>query len=75
MIEKLPEALEGRCPVNDDVTFSREYELSYKRVLKRTWQYGASVFLVFFITISVYPAVTVLIESEHKGNGQAWNGK
>lgn len=28
---------------------------------------------VFVVTLSVYPAVTVLINSEYHGNGHPWN--
>lgn len=46
-----------------------------KAILQKIWQYGASIFLVFCISLSVYPAVTVLIESENKASGKAWNSK
>lgn len=39
------------------------------------WCYGMSVFITFAITLSVYPGVTVLIESEWKGHGNKWNGR
>lgn len=30
---------------------------------------------MFFISLAVYPAVTVLVESQYKGKGHAWNGE
>ncbi|XP_024946180.1 equilibrative nucleoside transporter 3 isoform X2 [Cephus cinctus] len=73
MIEKLPESLNTDFPVDGEVIFSQNYTISYTRIFKKTWHYGFSIFLVFFISLSVYPAVTVLIESQDKGKGYAWN--
>ncbi|XP_050299613.1 equilibrative nucleoside transporter 3-like [Anthonomus grandis grandis] len=42
-------------------------------ILKKVWIYGVSMFLVFFFSLSVYPGVTVLIESEGRGSGNKWN--
>lgn len=43
-------------------------------IMKKILPYGASLFLVFFISLCVFPGLTVLIESEYKGKGHAWNG-
>lgn len=48
---------------------------SYNIIFKKMWCYGISMFFVFAITLSVYPGVTVLIESQGKGHGNKWNGK
>lgn len=53
---------------------SIQLEICYKVILKKMWCYGLSVFLTFAFTLSVYPGVTVLIESEGKGHGNRWNG-
>ncbi|KAF2903033.1 hypothetical protein ILUMI_03151 [Ignelater luminosus] len=45
----------------------------YKTIYKKIWPYGISAFLVFAITLCIYPGVTVLIESEGKGHGYKWN--
>lgn len=58
----------------DEINSSGEH-VSYLRVFKRTWQYGLSMFFLFFITLTVYPSVTVLVESQGKGHGHAWNGE
>lgn len=50
-------------------------DICYKTILKKMWCYGMSVLVTFAITLSVYPGVTVLIESEGKGHGNKWNGK
>lgn len=47
--------------------------VSYKAIYKKIWPYGMSAFLVFAITLCIYPGVTVLIESEGKGHGFKWN--
>jgi len=71
--EKVPE-LDSEYSINREVSFSTNPSVSYMRIIKRTWHYGISIFLVFFISLAVYPAVTVLVESEDKGKGYAWNG-
>lgn len=48
---------------------------SFKSVLSKIWLYGFSEWLVFVTTLSIYPAVTVLINSQNKGSGHPWNGK
>ncbi|EZA57319.1 equilibrative nucleoside transporter 1 isoform X2 [Ooceraea biroi] len=73
MIEKVPDHMETDYSINSEVSFSAGPSVSYTRILKRIWHYGFSIFLVFFISLSVYPAVTVLIESQYRGNGHAWN--
>ncbi|KZC09006.1 PREDICTED: equilibrative nucleoside transporter 3 [Dufourea novaeangliae] len=73
MVEKSPENMEREFSVTGEVTFPQGITISYSRIVKRIWQYGVSVFLVFFISLSVYPAVTVLVESQYKGKGHAWN--
>lgn len=75
MIEKLPENVEADFSITGEVTFPHSTTISYKRIIKRIWHYGISVLLVFFISLSVYPALTVLIESQYKGKGYIWNGK
>ncbi|XP_011502781.1 PREDICTED: equilibrative nucleoside transporter 1 [Ceratosolen solmsi marchali] len=58
--------------IDDEISFSCE-QISYSQILKKIWQYGFSLFLIFFITMTVYPSITVLIESERKGYGHVWN--
>ncbi|KYN08115.1 PREDICTED: equilibrative nucleoside transporter 1 [Cyphomyrmex costatus] len=72
MIEKVPE-LDTDYSINGEVSFSISPSVSYTRIIKRIWHYGISIFLIFFISLAVYPAVTVLIESENKGKSHAWN--
>lgn len=48
--------------------------INHTEILKKILRYGLSVCLVFCVSLSVYPGVTVLIESENKGNGHIWNG-
>lgn len=73
MVQRLPEKVEVDFSITGEVTFPQSHIVSYTRIVKRIWPYGISVFLVFFISLSVYPAVTVLIESQYKGKGHAWN--
>ncbi|XP_043262461.1 equilibrative nucleoside transporter 3 [Colletes gigas] len=74
MLEKLPENIETNFSITGEVTFSHSTSVSYTRIIKKIWHYGLNIFLVFFITLSVYPAVTVLIESQYKGKGgSTWN--
>lgn len=74
MIEKVPDRLESDYSINGEISFSTNPSVPYARIIKRIWHYGVSIFLVFFISLAVYPAVTVLVESEYKGKGHAWNG-
>ncbi|XP_053978971.1 equilibrative nucleoside transporter 3 [Hylaeus anthracinus] len=73
MLEKTSGTIETNLSITGEVTFPLSTSISYTRIVKRIWHYGVSVFLVFFITLSVYPAVTVLVESQYKGKGSAWN--
>lgn len=72
-VEKVPE-LDSDYSINGEVSFSTGGpSVSYTRIAKRIWHYGVSLFLIFFVTLAIYPAVTVLVESEYKGKGYAWN--
>ncbi|XP_012142098.1 equilibrative nucleoside transporter 1 [Megachile rotundata] len=73
MVERFPGNVETDYSVTGEVTFPQGTTISYTRIVKRIWHYGVSVFLVFFISISVCPSVTVLVESQYKGKGYAWN--
>lgn len=48
-------------------------EADFKTVLGKIWLYGFAEWMVFVVTLSVYPALTVLINSESHGNGHPWN--
>lgn len=45
----------------------------FRHILRKIWLYGFSEWFVFVVTLSVYPAVTVLVTSENHGNGHLWN--
>ncbi|XP_055682994.1 equilibrative nucleoside transporter 2 [Lutzomyia longipalpis] len=45
----------------------------FRIILRKIWLYGFSEWFVFVVTLSVYPAVTVLVHSENHGNGHLWN--
>ncbi|CAD6236026.1 GSCOCG00008056001-RA-CDS [Cotesia congregata] len=71
MIQKPRE--EPNFSVNAEVSFIDEPKISYRRIFKRILPYGLTMFSVFFVTMAVYPGVTVLIESQGFGQGHAWN--
>jgi solute carrier family 29 (equilibrative nucleoside transporter), member 1/2/3 len=48
---------------------------NFRTVFVKIWMYCFSEWLVFVTTLSIYPAVTVLIHSQYKGNGHLWNDK
>lgn len=48
-------------------------EPSYREVIGKMWLYGFTVWLVFTVTTSIYPSITVLINSEGRGNNNPWN--
>lgn len=45
----------------------------WRKIYSKIWVHGFSVWLVFVTTLSVYPAITVLITSVNKGNHHKWN--
>lgn len=69
-IEKL-ETTVAQQLLNDRIAL----EPSLSIVLKKIWIYGFAEWLVFVVTLCVYPSVTVLINSQNQGNGHPWNGK
>lgn len=46
----------------------------FQTVLRKIWVYGLSEWLVFVVTLCIYPSVTVLVTSQNHGNGHPWNG-
>ncbi|KDR21110.1 equilibrative nucleoside transporter 1 [Zootermopsis nevadensis] len=48
-------------------------EISYKAILSKIWVYGFSVWMTFVVTLAIYPAVTVLVNSTGKGSRKPWN--
>ncbi|KAF5274247.1 hypothetical protein FQR65_LT04365 [Abscondita terminalis] len=45
----------------------------YKTIMRKIWPYVLSTFFVFLVTMSLFPGVTVLVESEGKGHGNKWD--
>ena len=45
---------------------------SYRESVATAWKYLLSVFLIFLSSLTVFPSVTVLVESQYKGSGDAW---
>lgn len=54
---------------------NRHREVSMLLVMKKVWVYAFSIFAVFAISMAVYPAVTVLVESHPTTKGTDWNSK
>ncbi|XP_073949536.1 equilibrative nucleoside transporter 1 [Choristoneura fumiferana] len=52
---------------------NRHREVSMLLVMKKVWVYAFSIFAVFAISMAVYPAVTVLVESHPVTKGTDWN--
>lgn len=50
-------------------------EPNFYTVLGKIWVYGFAEWLVFVVTLCVYPSVTVLVNSQNRGNGHPWNGE
>lgn len=56
-------------------SINRHYlQPEWSKIYTKIWMHGFSVFLVFVTTLSVYPAITVLITSTGKGHHHKWNG-
>ena len=49
--------------------------VNHRVIFKKILPHAFSAFIVFLITLSVYPGITVLIESENYGKGNPWNGR
>ncbi|XP_023287816.1 equilibrative nucleoside transporter 3 isoform X2 [Orussus abietinus] len=69
MLHKVPES----TVVTHSVDVLPRHRISYCRIFKKIWQYNVVTFLVFCVTTMAYPGVTVLVESQDKGKGHAWN--
>lgn len=65
----------GLIPNEFQNVLVRPQIICYKSILSKMWLYGLTEFLTFGITLAVYPGVTVLIESESKGEGHPWASK
>ncbi|KAL0267077.1 UNVERIFIED_CONTAM: hypothetical protein PYX00_009441 [Menopon gallinae] len=59
--------------VNSGETSYQPQSVPLMRVFYKTWIYGMALFMCFTVTISVYPAVTVLVVSESQKS--EWNVK
>ncbi|KAG4072412.1 hypothetical protein HA402_004344 [Bradysia odoriphaga] len=46
---------------------------NFQTVLRKIWIYGLAEWLVFVVTLCIYPSVTVLVTSQNHGNGHPWN--
>ncbi|KPI96855.1 Equilibrative nucleoside transporter 1 [Papilio xuthus] len=54
-------------------TSNRHRDVSMVVIMKKIWVYAFSIFAVFAISMAVYPAVTVLVESHPVTKGTDWN--
>ncbi|XP_033610781.1 equilibrative nucleoside transporter 1 isoform X2 [Cryptotermes secundus] len=48
-------------------------EISNRTILSKIWVYGFSLWMTFVVTLTLYPAVTVLVNSTGRGNSKPWN--
>jgi len=54
------------------VSSSSSSPASYRDSLATAWKYLLSVLLIFLSSLTVFPSVTVLVESQYKSSGDAW---
>lgn len=47
---------------------------SLHNVFRKIYVYVISIIITFATTLSIYPAVTVMVRSENAGQGHPWNG-
>lgn len=71
-VQKL--ALIKAVTMGEEQTAASLAEPNFYAVLNKIWVYGFSEWLVFVVTLCVYPSVTVLVNSQNRGNGHPWNG-
>uniref|UniRef100_A0A1A9WKL8 Equilibrative nucleoside transporter 1 n=1 Tax=Glossina brevipalpis TaxID=37001 RepID=A0A1A9WKL8_9MUSC len=57
----------------DGVSVNATVQLSIKNVLGKIYIHAVAICILFATTLSVYPSITILIESQSYGNGKAWN--
>ncbi|XP_013178371.1 PREDICTED: equilibrative nucleoside transporter 1 [Papilio xuthus] len=55
------------------IASNRHRDVSMVVIMKKIWVYAFSIFAVFAISMAVYPAVTVLVESHPVTKGTDWN--
>lgn len=66
--------------VYDDPTQSRmvdrgvALEPNVREVFSKIYVHAVTILLLYATTLSVYPSVTILMQSESYGQGKAWNG-
>nr|CAD7588621.1 unnamed protein product [Timema genevievae] len=61
------------CVIQTSSSSLTTRNISYTRILAKMWPYGLSVWMTFFITLAMYPALTVLVNSMAQGNKKPWN--
>ncbi|KAM7351686.1 equilibrative nucleoside transporter 1 [Cochliomyia hominivorax] len=65
--------------VYDNPTFSRTIDRgvaldpNVREVFSKIYVHAITICLLYTTTLSVYPSVTILMQSEHYGEGKAWN--
>lgn len=57
------------------IAANRHRAISLTAIIKKVWVYACSSFAVYAITMAIYPAVTVLVESHPTTAGTDWNSK
>lgn len=57
------------------IAANRHREASMLVIMRKIWVYAFSIFAVFAISMAVYPAVTVLVESHPVTKGTDWNSE
>lgn len=55
------------------IAVNRHRTVSMTAIIKKVWVYAFSMFAVYAISMAVYPAVTVLVESHPITSGTDWN--
>ena len=65
--------IQDKPKLDDPQVLDQQQKLSSMAILKQIWVWILSVFLCFFVTLSVFPAITVLVKSTSSGN--LWSDK
>lgn len=55
------------------IAANRHREVSMLIIMKKLWVYALAIFVVFAVSMAVYPSVTVLVESHPVTAGTDWN--
>lgn len=68
----VPDIFNDSSPSSSSSVDRNYLQPNFRVVFSKVWFFGISEFFVFLVSLSVYPAITILVESTHKSDRSAW---